>query len=337
LDPLSQGVLGGSASLSFSKKSHIAIAALCGILAGMSPDLDILIKSDTDPLLYLEYHRQFTHSLIFIPLGGLICAGVFYFTFSRRLGFLQTYIYSVAGYATHALLDSCTTYGTQLFWPFSNMRIAWHNISIIDPLFTIPILLFVALGVFKKSRMFGMVAIAWAVGYLLLGAWQSDRARYYGEQLAQSRGHQPVRLEAKPSFGNLLVWKVIYEANQHYYVDAVRVGLTSSFYEGQVVPKLSVERDLPWLNEGSQQAKDLERFRWFSNDYLALGSGRQNYVIDMRYSLLPNEVSGMWGIQLNPQKDDQQHVDFVWSREARQEKQQTLLKMIFGRQSSTDL
>ena len=332
MDPLSQGVLGSSASLSFSKKPHIAIAVFCGFLAGMSPDLDILIRSDTDPLLYLEYHRQFTHSLIFIPVGGLICACVFYLTFARRLGFLQTYIYSVAGYATHALLDSCTTYGTQLFWPFSNMRIAWHSISIIDPFFTVPILVFVAMGVLKQFRGFGTIAIIWAVCYVLLGTWQNDRALHYGEQLALSRGHQPVRIEAKPSFGNLLVWKVIYEANQHYFVDAVRIGLTTSFYEGQVVPKLSVERDFPWLKDGSQQAKDLERFRWFSNGYLALGSGHQNYVIDMRYSLLPNEVSGMWGIQLNPQKNDQQHVDFVWNREARREKQQTLLKMVFGQQ-----
>ena len=42
------------------------------------------------------------------------------------------------GYATHGLLDSCTSYGTQLFWPFSDVRVAWDTMSIVDPLFTVP-------------------------------------------------------------------------------------------------------------------------------------------------------------------------------------------------------
>ena len=47
----------------------------------------------------------------------------------------------VFGYATHGLLDACTSYGTVLFWPFSNERLTWNNISIVDPLLTIPALI----------------------------------------------------------------------------------------------------------------------------------------------------------------------------------------------------
>ena len=330
MDPLSQGILGGSASLAATHKTHILIAVLCGVFSGMAPDLDAFIRSDNDPLLYLEYHRQFTHSLIFIPIGALICATVFYFTFARRLLFRQIYLYSFIGYATHGLLDSCTTYGTQLYWPFSNERVAWHSISIIDPLFTIPLILLVSLGLFLRNNRYGYLALAWAFTYLSFGAWQGHRAQAFGEQLAVARGHEPIRLEAKPSFANILVWKIIYETQDRFFVDAARMGVKTTFYPGQAVPKLNIVRDLPWLQKDSQQAKDLERFRWFSNDYLALSAERENFVIDMRYSMLPNEVDGLWGIQLNPRSENHQHVNFVWDRAVTKKKQQQLVQMIRG-------
>ena len=73
MDPLSQGVLGAAAPKSVAPPEHARIAALLGFLAGMAPDLDVFIRSSADPLLFLEYHRQSTHALIFIPVGGLIC------------------------------------------------------------------------------------------------------------------------------------------------------------------------------------------------------------------------------------------------------------------------
>lgn len=84
MDPLTQGMLGAALTLSVSKREHLRAAAVLGGLSGMAPDLDVLIRSSQDPLLFLEYHRQFTHSLLFIPFGSLLCALVFYFIFSKR-------------------------------------------------------------------------------------------------------------------------------------------------------------------------------------------------------------------------------------------------------------
>jgi inner membrane protein len=84
MDPITQGVLGASLPQSAARRSEVAIAGLLGFLAGMSADLDVLIRSSTDPLLFLEYHRQFTHSLVFIPLGGLICSLVLYFLIGQK-------------------------------------------------------------------------------------------------------------------------------------------------------------------------------------------------------------------------------------------------------------
>ncbi|MEM6581360.1 MAG: metal-dependent hydrolase, partial [Pseudomonadota bacterium] len=73
MDPITQGTLGAVLpSGSARKRTQIITAGLLGFLAGMTPDLDVFIRSSEDPLLFLEYHRHFTHSLIFIPIGGFI-------------------------------------------------------------------------------------------------------------------------------------------------------------------------------------------------------------------------------------------------------------------------
>ena len=72
MDPCTQGLLGASLSCSLAKNDKLKAAATLGAIGGMAPDLDIFIRSVHDQLLFIEYHRHFTHSLIFIPFGALI-------------------------------------------------------------------------------------------------------------------------------------------------------------------------------------------------------------------------------------------------------------------------
>ena len=317
MDPLSQGVLGASAPGTIAPKHQQRVALALGFFGGMAPDLDVFIRSSTDPLLFLEFHRHFTHALIFIPIGGLICALVLHQLLGRRKGleFKQTYLYCTLGYATHALLDSCTTYGTQLLWPFSDVRIAWNTISVVDPVFTIPILLLVMLAAWRQRTLFTRLALVWAVAYPSLGIIQRERAEEAGWALAESRGHQPLRLEAKPSFGNMLLWKIVYETDGYFHVDAIRVGRDTRTYPGEAVPRLDLERDFPWLDASSQQALDVERFRWFSNDYLAIDPGHPYRITDIRYSMIPNQVRGLWSIELSRDATPDQHVGYLETRD----------------------
>jgi inner membrane protein len=117
------------------------------------------------------------------------------------------------------------------------------------------------------------------------------------ESLAQRRGHEIQRLDAKPSFGNSLLFKTIYETNGFYHVDSIRVGFDTLICEGTRIEKLSLETRFPDLDIGSKQYIDVERFRWFSDDYLAVDP--KNRIFDMRYSMLPNEIKPMWGITLD--------------------------------------
>lgn len=334
MDPISQAVVGGIAGQNASLKKDFRIASLLAILGGMAPDLDVLIKSSVDPLLALEYHRHFTHSLLFIPLGGLLVSCFCYLIFARRfLTFFKTYLYVTAGYATHALLDACTSYGTQLFWPFSDYRVAWNNISIVDPLLTIPVLVMLIIAWVKRSHVIARIALLFLLSYLLFGALQHSRAVSMGEALALSRGHEAVEVDAKPSLANLFVWKIIYAHNGRYYVDATRVALTGQIIPGESIAMLNLERDFPWLDDSSQQAKDIERFAWFSQGYLAVSKQDPLVIVDMRYSMLPNSTDGLWGIRLDPLASSSQHVSHA---NVREEQSQTrpfsqLWDMIMGR------
>ncbi len=333
MDPLTQGALGAVLPQSAARGRQAASAGLLGFLAGMAADLDVLIRSSTDPLLFLEYHRQFTHALIFIPVGGLICALVLHALLGRRRGLLfrQSWAFCTLGYATHALLDACTTYGTMLFWPFSDARIAWNTISIIDPLFSVPLLAGIVLSATRQRSHYARLALLWACCYMALGLVQRNNAQEMGYALAAQRGHTPQRLEAKPSFANILVWKIVYATPERFYVDAVRAGLAPRVFPGASVAKFEVERDMPWLDQASQQARDIERFRWFSNGYIARDPVNANRVIDIRYSMVPNEVAPLWSLELRPGANPEAHAAYRVHRDADRAGASRIWQMLTGR------
>ena len=330
MDPISQAVLGAAGAEALARPRQVAVAGLLGALAGMAPDLDVLIRSSTDPLLFLEYHRQFTHSLAFIPIGAALCTAILYPFVRKWCRAGEAYLYCLLGYATHGLLDACTSYGTQLYWPFSDERVAWSVISIVDPLFTIPILILVALAA-RRGRVFlARAACLWAALYLSLGVIQQSRAEAAGKALAESRQHSPFSIEAKPAFASLLLWKTIYEEDGRYYVDAIHAGPTTIPFPGESTPKLALSRDLPWLSPSTQQGRDLERFRWFSQDHLSLDPENPKQVIDIRYSMLPNRIDPLWGIRLDPGFTAGEYSKFFTERKFSPSDRIRFLQMLFA-------
>ncbi len=329
MDPLSQGALGAAAALIVAKPEQARRAALLGALSGMAPDLDVFIRSSSDPLLFLEYHRQFTHSLIFIPLGALLCSVVARPLIRHTISNRSIYGFCLLGYGSHGLLDACTSYGTQLLWPFSDLRIAWNNVSVVDPLFTLPLLIGVAIAAIRRSPRIARFAATWAMAYLLLGVAQRERAEQLGGELAASRGHVPSKLVAKPAFGSLLLWKTIYEHEDRLYVDAARLGVRARLFPGQSVGKLDLRRDLQWLAPESQQARDIERFRWFSNGQFALDPAGDDRIIDVRYSMVPNRIEALWGIQLDRTAEPTAHVDFFTSRALSKDQRAETQRLLF--------
>jgi inner membrane protein len=164
--------------------------------------------------------------------------------------------------------------------------------------------------------------------YQLTGFIQKDRAEHIIYDYAKLKGHDINEIEAKPSFANIVVWKVIYSDDNNYYVNAIRLGFSHKIYPGERIKKLEIRNDFEWLEPSSQQAIDVERFRWFSNNYLGIAKHNENIIYDIRFSSIPNEVEGLWGIQLDKNKGKDEHITYVTNRGKSINRFHELIRMI---------
>lgn len=331
MDPLTQGLAGAVLAQAVASKKTIRPAALAGFAAGMLADADVLIRSGNDPLLNLEYHRHFTHALAFIPLGGLLAALLLWPLLGSRLGFKRLYGFSFLGYATAGLLDACTTYGTRILWPFSYEKVAWNIISVVDPIFTIGLGLLVASAYWRRNALRAHLGLVFAGVYLFLGLQQHQSARSAQEALAFERGHSPTKATVKPTLGNLLLWRSVYQANGKYYVDAVNLtpGKTPKWYRGESIEALAWQEKFAHLSDRSALKEDLQRFEEFSQGYVIAHPNRPNSLGDVRYAMLPDQVDPLWGIEYDPEKPGERAVFENW-RQADPDLMKRFFTMLVG-------
>ncbi|MFT5350369.1 MAG: inner membrane protein [Planctomycetota bacterium] len=332
MDLLTQGLLGGVLAQSVADRDEKKLATLAGIAAGLLADADILIRSSSDPLLNVEYHRHFSHSLLFIPLGAALAAMLLWPFLRRRISTRKLYVFCLAGYSLSGLLDACTSYGTQLFWPFSDERVAFNIISIIDPIFTLSLLAALLSGLWFKHRVIAFAGISFALSYLLFGYSQLQEAKSIAAELISSRGHVSQQQLVKPTLGNLLLWRSVYIFDERIYVDAVRVGIfkEDKIYEGESLKLFSLETDLRGLDMESTLYKDIERFTRFSDGFVAFDPAQAHVIGDIRYSMLPMSGKPLWGIVIDP-FHVQQHADYRFFRDGSRETRSMFIDLVLGR------
>ena len=332
MDILTHGLLGGTLAQSCSRKSETRAATATGFLAALLADADALIQSSTDPLLTLEYHRQFTHSLIFIPAGALLVSLILWPAF-KRLGhplcLRRIYLYALLGCATSGLLDACTSYGTHLLWPFTGERIAWSIVPIFDPLFMLILGAALLFGLRRRNTLAARIGLLLAATYLSVGWFQHQRAEEAMRMIAALRGHEAGKLTVKPTMGNLLLWRSIYRADGIYHIDAVRAGGAVRIYPGETARAFDTARDLPALSPDSVLYRDIRRFDFFSDGYLALHPEDPGLLGDVRYAMLPTSTRPLWGIRLDTQ-NPQAHAQFETSRRMPQEEIERFTRMLMG-------
>jgi inner membrane protein len=313
MDPITQGLLGAAVSQALFTRQLGRRAWWLGALGGMAPDLDIFIRSAGDPLLLLLYHRQFTHSLLFIPIGGLIIGGLLLLIGkSLRRQWRWVLLACTAGFASHGILDAMTSYGTVLLWPFSHQRFAWDVISIIDPLYTGILVIGVVLSAYWCRRQPAVFALILSTAYLGLGFYQHQRVMSLQTQLAARHGHVPVQMRAIPQLASLTRWRTLYRSDNQFYVGTARVPLSG---KGRITSAMRLtafaENDLPaYIKESSQLYRDFNVFQWFTNDSLSVAQWRPLILIDARYLML-QPPQALWGIEFPLQADDDEHVSWV--------------------------
>jgi inner membrane protein len=228
----------------------------------------------------------------------------------------ELYRPALAGFVSAVLLDACTSYGTQLLWPFSSARFAANIVAVVDPVVTLILLGGVVMAMRRASAGPARVAIAAVLVYLGVGALQHERAENMAQRAAVERGHVIAAHEVKPTLGNLLLWRSVYLTGDEFVVDAVRVGLRRqpTLYPGAHTRKIEPIDLVPPLTLHSVQTRDVARFSKVSEHYLARHPTRPNVIGDVRYAMLPDDTRPLWGIEIQPDRQAH-HVAFHTFRE----------------------
>jgi membrane-bound metal-dependent hydrolase YbcI (DUF457 family) len=151
MDTITHGIAGALIGKAlFSKEKRVVpVATFAAAVGAMFPDIDIVRYGfSSDPLAIIKYHRAITHSFIALPFWAIALALLTraLLPFVKRqfpkLADLEspsfpllTFIYAI-GIASHILLDGMTSFGTRMWTPLSQTRVAWDILFIIDFIFT---------------------------------------------------------------------------------------------------------------------------------------------------------------------------------------------------------
>lgn len=223
MDSLTQIVLGASVGEAVAGKKIGNKAMLWGGIAGTIPDLDVLLNPWLDTVQQLSFHRSVTHSFLFAlavsPLLGWLLKRLYK---NEPASFYDWTLLFFLGFVTHALLDSGTTWGTQLFWPFSSYGVAFYNIFVVDPLYTAPFLLLVlAAAFYKRSNIkrrylnyAGLVVSTCYLVWSFIAKGMADRVFKQGME-RQDIGY--TSYISKPTPMNTVFWSVTAEGKGGFY------------------------------------------------------------------------------------------------------------------------
>jgi len=304
MDSVTQALFGAAVAAVGFRRRLGRRAVVAGALLGTVPDLDVAVGWVADGYATWRHHRGVTHSLFFGPVvGPLIGWGVARWE-ARRRGRLEperlrAWIWlSVVVLLTHPLIDLPTSYGTQLLAPFSDHRFALNAMPIIDPLYSLALLL--AVLVAGLSRHAGRGVLACAAALLFITAWTfhawaaGERTQRIARAQLQEAGILSTSVEAYPLFFQPWYRRVVAEAP-----DGVRVGFHS----------LLAPAPIRWTHFPREQDPRLEALaatpegrllEWFALGHVAwrLSPTEDGTAegLDTRYGAAGSSPLGLWGI-----------------------------------------
>jgi inner membrane protein len=221
LDSLTQIILGAAVGEAVLGKKIGNKAMLYGAIAGTIPDLDVLASFFTDTVTTLEIHRGFTHSIFFSILFSPLLAYIVT-KYERYKNFKNWTLLFFWAFITHPILDAQTTWGTQLFWPL-DIRLAFKNVFVVDPMYTIPFLLFLILAMrqkkaTKKRRVYNNLGLLISSFYLLL-TFVLKGVSY--QEFTKELATQNIRyktIKTKPTPLNTILWTANIATENSYLI-----------------------------------------------------------------------------------------------------------------------
>ncbi|WP_079228241.1 metal-dependent hydrolase [Pseudomonas putida] len=291
MDSITQAVLGAALQGTVLGRIQGRRSLIYGAALGTVPDLDVVIRY-ADPVSQMTYHRGFSHS-IFVLTGLALLLALLVNPLARtrwpdkgytlaRL-FLAFWLVLV----THPILDTFTVYGTQLFWPLQFTPLSWAAVFIIDPVYTVPLLLAVLYAAFKglKARAVQVLSLAlvFSTAYLGFGLAGRIAAEQRFQLALEQQGIQASEVRAVPIAFNSLVWRVLAKTTDGFYYEGISSTFDREPPEMQRLP-LNLE-----AGNALQDAPLLERLRWFTGGWLRYDVvGDQLVVTDLRMGIPGN-------------------------------------------------
>lgn len=294
MDSLTQIVLGAACGEIALGKKIGNKALLFGAIGGTIPDLDVFIGRFlySNEIQAMAFHRGFMHSILFAFLGAFLFGWMsykLYNTGSRlQTTTLKNWIWLFfLSIFTHPLLDCFTPYGTQLFAPFSNYRVAFNNISVADPFYTLPFLICLILLMFYKR---GHQKRTWwlKAGIYISSAYMifTLANKLYIDRVFKNSFKESAinyhRFSAQPTILNNFLWYAVAESKHQYHLAFY------SLFDKNTTAKniISIDKKHDLINMSDT---NLQTLTWFSNNYYNLSKGKKigtyKYV-DLRYPML---------------------------------------------------
>ena len=152
MDSVTQFTLGAAVGEACIGRKAGHKAWIWGALLATLPDLDILAYPLMDIVAFTKFHRGPSHSItLLLPLSLLLAFVLPKIHPQTPITRYRWWLFASFVLITHTLLDCFTTWGTQLFWPFEG-AIAWNNIFVIDPFYTLPLLIFLVLAIWQHKK-----------------------------------------------------------------------------------------------------------------------------------------------------------------------------------------
>ena len=291
MDSLSQIVLGAACAAVVAPASERRRALLIGAALGTLPDLDVLpLLAVSDPVKFVTWHRTLTHSLFVLPLLGVLLWWIaqrrWSWTGADRWRWLVGFELALI---THPLLDAHTVYGTQLFWPLQTPPVMWSTVFIIDPLYTLPLLLAVACAWRWRER--GSAQQALIIGLLLssgyLGwTWYAKhRVEAAAAGMLARIGLDRAPMLSVPTPFNSLGWRIVVMQDDGYFE-----GFASALYPERPIT-LRFHAVDPDFAARFQRLDSVRRMRWFTRGFMAIEQRATSAVLtDLRMGMAPDYI-----------------------------------------------
>jgi inner membrane protein len=285
MDSVSQLALGAAVGVAvMGRRTAVWKAALWGAVAGTLPDLDVFFDHG-DAIRNMTQHRSDSHALFWLTLGAPVLAWIVSRLHGQRELFGRWCLALWLALVTHPLLDTMTVYGTQLLQPFTDYPFAVGSIFIIDPLYTLPLLVGVGIALawrgFKGLR-WNTVGLALSTAYLAWGALAQWHVQgVVGEQLA-ARGTPASRVLVTPTPFNTLLWRVVVMREGGF-----EEGFVSLFDGGRPIRFDRFASDTA-LYESLQGLWSVQRMAWFSRGFFRMHEkGGAAFITDLRMGQEP--------------------------------------------------